>query len=212
VAIPSVPRRVRPGAFRKTRTSGGLEDQSRWRRNHSSDRSAKDSRWWRRRDCGYAFAAIPHRERTDGPVAGGATGGQRFQRPVGSVLEALHTGTYKPAYPGSYQSFRCDEEVRMQNEPQTREAADFNGRRILVTGGTKGIGEAIVDALMRGGGKWITTARSIPRDGTLDRFVQADVSTREGIDQVVKAIMDRLGGLDILIHHGGGSQAPAGGD
>jgi len=99
----------------------------------------------------------------------------------------------------------------MHNEPQTREAADFNGRRILVTGGTKGIGEAIVERLMRGGGKVITTARSLPPGGTLDRFVQADVSTRAGIDQVVNAIMDRLGGLDILIHNVGGSAAPGGG-
>ena len=99
----------------------------------------------------------------------------------------------------------------MHNEPQTREAADFNGRRILVTGGTKGIGEAIVERLMRGGGKVITTARSLPPGGTRDRFVQADVSTRAGIDQVVKAIMDRLGGLDILIHNVGGSAAPGGG-
>ena len=50
----------------------------------------------------------------------------------------------------------------MQNEPQTREAADFQGRRILVTGGTKGIGEAIVERLIRGGGKVIATARSLP--------------------------------------------------
>src|SRR2546430_11088186 len=99
----------------------------------------------------------------------------------------------------------------MQNEPQTREAAYFTGRRILVTGGTKGIGEAIVERLMRGGGKVITTARSLPPGGTLDRFVQADVSTRAGIDQVVKAIMDRLGGLDILIHNVGGSAASGGG-
>jgi NAD(P)-dependent dehydrogenase (short-subunit alcohol dehydrogenase family) len=99
----------------------------------------------------------------------------------------------------------------MQNEPQTREAADFQGRRILVTGGTKGIGEAIVERLIRGGGKVITTARSLPPGGTPDRVVQADISTREGIDQVVKAIMDRLGGLDILIHNVGGSAAPGGG-
>ena len=99
----------------------------------------------------------------------------------------------------------------MQNEPQTREAADFNGRRILVTGGTKGIGEAIVERLIRGGGKVITTARSLPPGGTLDRFVQADISTRPGIEQVVKAIMERLGGLDILIHNVGGSAAPGGG-
>ena len=99
----------------------------------------------------------------------------------------------------------------MQNEPQTREAADFQGRRILVTGGTKGIGEAIVERLIRGGGEVITTARSLPPGGTLDRFVQADMSTREGTDQIVKATMDRLGGLDILIHNVGGSAAPGGG-
>src|SRR2546426_12211221 len=99
----------------------------------------------------------------------------------------------------------------MQIEPQTREAGDFEGRRILVTGGTRGIGEAIVERLIRGGGKVIATARSLPPGGANDGFVASDVSTREGIDQVVKATMDRLGGLDILIHNVGGSAAPGGG-
>ena len=99
----------------------------------------------------------------------------------------------------------------MQNNPQTREAADFDGKRILVTGGTKGIGEAIVKRLVRGGGKVIATARSLPAGGVPGRFVQADVSTRAGIDRVVKEVTDRLGGLDILIHNVGGSAAPGGG-
>src|SRR5436190_18267968 len=99
----------------------------------------------------------------------------------------------------------------MQHESQTREAADFDGRRILVTGGTRGIGEAIVARLIRGGGNVIATARSLPPGGAPDRFVQADLSTREGIDRVVKAMMDRLGGLDILIHNVGGSAARGGG-
>ena len=98
----------------------------------------------------------------------------------------------------------------MQIEPQTREAGDFEGRRILVTGGTKGIGEAIVERLIRGVGNVIATARSLPPGGKPDRSVKADVSTREGIDQVVKATVDRLGGLDILIHNVGGSAAPGG--
>src|SRR3989441_7730064 len=89
----------------------------------------------------------------------------------------------------------------MQIEPQTREAGDFEGRRILVTGGTKGIGEAIVERLIRGGGKVITTGRSLPPGGKPDRSVKADVS----------ATVDRLGGLDILIHNVGGSAAPGGG-
>ena len=99
----------------------------------------------------------------------------------------------------------------MQNIPQTGERADFDGKRILVTGGTRGIGEAIVARLSRGGGKVIATARALPAGGARDRFVQADVSTRAGIDQIVKAITDRLGGLDILIHNVGGSAAPGGG-
>jgi NAD(P)-dependent dehydrogenase (short-subunit alcohol dehydrogenase family) len=99
----------------------------------------------------------------------------------------------------------------MQDELPTREVGDFNGRRILVTGGTKGIGEAIVNRLVRGGATVITTARSLPAGGAPERFVQADISTREGVDQVVKAMMDRLGGLDILIHNVGGSAAPGGG-
>ena len=99
----------------------------------------------------------------------------------------------------------------MQHESEIQEAGDFDGKRILVTGGTKGIGEAIVERLIRGGGKVIATARSLPPGSTPDRFVQADASTHQGIDQVVKAIMDRLGGLDILIHNVGGSAAPGGG-
>ena len=88
---------------------------------------------------------------------------------------------------------------------------EFEGKRILVTGGTRGIGQAIVNRLIRGGGKVIATARSIPTGDTPERFVQADVSTRAGVERVVKAVIDRLGGIDILIHNVGGSAAPGGG-
>jgi len=91
------------------------------------------------------------------------------------------------------------------------EITEFNGRRILVTGGTRGIGEAIVNRLIRGGGNVIATARSVSPGTPADRFVQADVSTREGIETVVKAVTDRFQGLDILIHNVGGSAARGGG-
>jgi len=99
----------------------------------------------------------------------------------------------------------------MQHASQTHEAVDFNGKRILVTGGTRGIGEAIVERLVRGGGRVIATARSLPAGGPTDRFVRADVSTREGVDHVVETTMDRFGGIDILVHNVGGSAAPGGG-
>jgi len=91
------------------------------------------------------------------------------------------------------------------------DANEFTGKRILVTGGTKGIGEAVVNRLQHGGGTVLATARNIPASGNPEQFIQADASTRAGADHVVKATLERLGGLDILINSLGGSSAPSGG-
>ncbi|HET9711609.1 MAG TPA: SDR family oxidoreductase, partial [Pyrinomonadaceae bacterium] len=99
----------------------------------------------------------------------------------------------------------------MQDEPRTKELGDFNDKRILVTGGTRGIGAAMVTRFQRGGGKVITTGRSLPSDGSSEQFVRADLSTREGIELLVNTVIDRFGGLDILIHNVGGSAARGGG-
>lgn len=92
------------------------------------------------------------------------------------------------------------------------DADEFLGKRALVTGGTKGIGAAIVDRLTRGGATVLTTARSVP-DHVMPRdlFVGADVSTTDGVAKVVRTTLDRLGGIDILVNNVGGSSAPGGG-
>src|SRR5438094_10338820 len=90
--------------------------------------------------------------------------------------------------------------------------AEFAGTRALVTGGTKGMGEAIVRRLAAGGATVATTARSpLPESQAVELFVQADISTREGVDRVVREVLDRLGGVDILVNNVGGSSAPSGG-
>jgi len=85
-------------------------------------------------------------------------------------------------------------------------------QRALVTGGTKGVGEAVVAVLREAGATVLTTARSRPENFSQpDQFIEADVSTAEGCAAVAKAVHERLGGIDIIVHVVGGSSAPAGG-
>jgi NAD(P)-dependent dehydrogenase (short-subunit alcohol dehydrogenase family) len=89
---------------------------------------------------------------------------------------------------------------------------ELDGKRILVTGGTAGIGEAIVKRLISAGATVMTTARSVPpKLQTPDLFIQADVSTASGAAKIVKETLDRLGGVDGLVNVVGGSSSPPGG-
>lgn len=90
-------------------------------------------------------------------------------------------------------------------------ASEFAGKRVLVSGGSKGLGRATVDRFLAGGAQVLTAARGAiaPVDGLVS--VQVDLTTREGGETVAKAAVDRLGGVDILVHVLGGSATPAGG-
>jgi NAD(P)-dependent dehydrogenase (short-subunit alcohol dehydrogenase family) len=89
---------------------------------------------------------------------------------------------------------------------------ELAGRRALVTGGTKGIGAAVVAALRDAGARVMVAARSLPTapvEGV--RFVAADLSTAIGASTTAQSVLCELGGIDILVNVLGGSGSPAGG-
>jgi NAD(P)-dependent dehydrogenase (short-subunit alcohol dehydrogenase family) len=87
----------------------------------------------------------------------------------------------------------------------------LGGLRAFVSGGTKGVGKAVVTRLRNAGAKVLTTARSRGEHSGEEMFVAADVTSPQGCAQIADAVRNRLGGVDIVVHVVGGSSAPAGG-
>jgi NAD(P)-dependent dehydrogenase (short-subunit alcohol dehydrogenase family) len=88
---------------------------------------------------------------------------------------------------------------------------ELKGRRALVTGGTKGVGAAVVSVLREAGARVVATARSVPSESEGVHYVAADVTTQDGSARVAREALAHLGGIDIVVHVLGGSSAPAGG-
>jgi NAD(P)-dependent dehydrogenase (short-subunit alcohol dehydrogenase family) len=81
---------------------------------------------------------------------------------------------------------------------------EFSGRSALITGGTRGIGKGIADRLRAGGARVLVAARSVP-DAASDEVIAADVSTVDGVGALGAQALERLGGVDIVVHNVGGS-------
>lgn len=88
----------------------------------------------------------------------------------------------------------------------------FKGKIALVTGGTKGIGKAIVRRLEQEGATVIVTARNQPDERHASyTFIAADLSRAEDVDKAASIIIGRFGHVDILINNMGANTFPGGG-
>jgi len=88
----------------------------------------------------------------------------------------------------------------------------LQGKRALVTGGTKGIGKAIADELAQAGAQVIVTARSHTADVIPGQhFIAADLTQSEQVVNLKEKIDELFGGIDILINNAGGLTHPGGG-
>ncbi|QBK06494.1 SDR family NAD(P)-dependent oxidoreductase [Hylemonella gracilis] len=88
---------------------------------------------------------------------------------------------------------------------------ELEGRRVLVTAGTRGAGAAVVALFLAQGARVLTAARERPADLAPERFVAADLTTLDGCQALAEAVQQRLGGVDVIVHVLGGSSAPGGG-
>ncbi len=89
---------------------------------------------------------------------------------------------------------------------------EFKGKRVLITGGTKGVGAATVQRFQMSGALVATTARSAYSEGDSSLlFVKADIGTSSGVQEVVDRVEREWGGIDILVNNVGGTETKPGG-
>jgi NAD(P)-dependent dehydrogenase (short-subunit alcohol dehydrogenase family) len=86
----------------------------------------------------------------------------------------------------------------------------LEGKRVLVTGGTRGMGAAIAEQLVAQKARVIVTARH-QDDSPPARLILADLTSPAGADFVADQAMEILGGLDVIVHCVGASFAKPGG-
>src|SRR5947209_1549028 len=90
-------------------------------------------------------------------------------------------------------------------------AARFEGRRVLVTGGSSGIGRATVLGFAAAGARVVAAARNFDRLAEVAReapegavqTLMADVRSHAGSREMVSQAIELLGGLDVLVNNAG---------
>jgi 3alpha(or 20beta)-hydroxysteroid dehydrogenase len=90
---------------------------------------------------------------------------------------------------------------------------DLAGRKALVTGGARGLGEGMAQALARAGAAVVVgdiredlgkeCADALRASGAAADFVPLDVTSEESWERAVPEAIGRLGGLDILVNNAG---------
>jgi len=90
----------------------------------------------------------------------------------------------------------------------------FKDKRVIVTGGTRGLGKAMALSFAREGA-WVAvsyasdeksaseTEAELKKLATRSLLLKADVSSRSEIEKMVESVLDKWGYLDILVNNAG---------
>ena len=91
---------------------------------------------------------------------------------------------------------------------------DLKGANVIVTGGSRGIGPHIAQALAAEGAKVALAprnhaelrvdARRLSESGRVVRAIPADLTSAEERRQLIEAVEQRLGPVDVLVNNAGG--------
>lgn len=91
------------------------------------------------------------------------------------------------------------------DHPTLSVGQDMAGKRVVVTGGTRGIGAAIVARMVSGGATVVAVARHRAPDLPAGvEVVTGDLTSEAGVTTVAERCLALLGGADVLVNNAGG--------
>lgn len=90
----------------------------------------------------------------------------------------------------------------------TLEDTDFTGLRVLVTGASRGLGEATARRFAAAGATVLTASRTPPPPDLPATFFPADLRSAAGIAELGQRVLDSVGGIDVLIDNAGAATGP----
>ncbi|MFF3191669.1 SDR family oxidoreductase [Streptomyces misionensis] len=85
----------------------------------------------------------------------------------------------------------------------------LDGLRVLVTGGSRGLGAATARRFVAAGATVLTASRSRPEEDSGAGFLAADLSTQQGVAELGRRVIEQMGGVDVLVNNAGAASAPA---
>lgn len=86
---------------------------------------------------------------------------------------------------------------------------NLSGLRVLVTGGSRGLGAATVRRFAAAGAKVVATSRTAPADALPATFIPSDLSSEDGVARLAERVIDAVGGVDVLVNNAATASAPA---
>lgn len=86
--------------------------------------------------------------------------------------------------------------------------SDLNGKRIIITGGTSGMGKALVETFPGFGAKVVffgrnETVGNALAESTGAHFMAVEVTDQASVTQGINQAVELLGGVDVLVHAAG---------
>lgn len=99
-------------------------------------------------------------------------------------------------------------------QAQENSIGEWTGKNIVVTGGSKGIGLAIVESFLSSGGNvWYLSRTEAASQSALESsastaggtvsWIKTDMSDEASITEALKSILDKAGSVDVLVNNAG---------